>query len=46
MNHEGKLVAEKEIEVNNYDIDAMGIVVILFMSDGLKTYEQYLLINI
>ena len=26
MNHEGKLVAEKEIEVNNYDIDAMGIV--------------------
>ena len=44
MNHEGKLVAEKEIEVNNYDIDAM--LVILFMSDGLKTYEQYLLINI
>ncbi|MHB7941682.1 acyl-CoA thioesterase [Staphylococcus capitis] len=26
MNHEGKLVAEKEIEVNNYDIDAMGVV--------------------
>ena len=26
MNYEGKLVAEKEIEVNNYDIDAMGIV--------------------
>lgn len=26
MSEEGKLVAEKEIEVNNYDIDAMGIV--------------------
>ena len=26
MEHEGLLVAEREIEVNNYDIDAMGIV--------------------
>ncbi|MCJ1661380.1 acyl-CoA thioesterase [Staphylococcus sp. NRL 18/288] len=26
MSEEGLLVAEKEIEVNNYDIDAMGIV--------------------
>ncbi|MCW9135720.1 MULTISPECIES: acyl-CoA thioesterase [Staphylococcus] len=26
MGHEGLLVAEREIEVNNYDIDAMGIV--------------------
>lgn len=26
MGYEGLLVAEREIEVNNYDIDAMGIV--------------------
>ena len=46
MSEEGKLVAEKEIEVNNYDIDAMGLSVTLCMSDGLKIYEQYLSINI
>ena len=44
MEHEGLLVAE-EIEVNNYDIDAMGIV-ISSIYVGLKIYVQYLLMNI
>lgn len=46
MEHEGLLVAEREIEVNNYDIDAMGIVVISSIYVGLKIYVQYLLMNI
>ena len=46
MEHEGLLVAEREIEVNNYDIDAMGIVSISSIYVGLKIYVQYLLMNI
>ena len=45
MGYEGLLVAEREIEVNNYDIDAMGIV-ISSIYVGLKIYVQYLLMNI
>ena len=46
MEHEGLLVAEREIEVNNYDIDAMGIVSNIVIYVGLKIYVQYLLMNI
>lgn len=36
MTTEGLLVAEKEIEVNGYDIDAMVSLVISFILDGSK----------
>lgn len=46
MEHEGLLVAEREIEVNNYDIDAMGIVSNIVYIRWFEIYVQYLLMNI
>ena len=44
--NEGKLVVDTEIEVNGYDIDAMGIVSNIVLLNGLKTYVRFLSINI